>query len=172
MARRFCEQCGEPLGPNARFCTGCGGSVTDTTEPPQQEPTMPSTAGSPPLPGVPSGSDPSRSPAEGFRAPSLTKRKSWLRIALLFIVVLFFTNVCERVLITPFAMRLLGLRWDQWNEGRTAIVLPVAIFATLLCYKMGRKWGKVKGEEVACPECQLLAPHHLDTCTWQHQNLR
>ena len=24
MASRLCEQCGEPLGPNARFCPGCG----------------------------------------------------------------------------------------------------------------------------------------------------
>ncbi len=32
MAKRFCDQCGELLGPNARFCPGCGVSVTGKTE--------------------------------------------------------------------------------------------------------------------------------------------
>ena len=62
MAKRFCHQCGELLGPNARFCPGCGEAVTETTESsPQQQPTMSSTAGPSPLPGVPSGPDPSQS---------------------------------------------------------------------------------------------------------------
>ena len=48
MARRFCEQCGEPLGPNARFCPGCGESVTGTIQPsPQLEPRSSSTPAPP-----------------------------------------------------------------------------------------------------------------------------
>ncbi len=33
MAKRFCDQCGELLGPNARFCPGCGDEVTEPALP-------------------------------------------------------------------------------------------------------------------------------------------
>jgi len=61
MAKRFCDQCGEPLNANSQFCPGCGvsitGSVTDspnrrfgggTGSSPQQEQTVPDSSQSPP----------------------------------------------------------------------------------------------------------------------------
>jgi len=91
----------------------------------------------------------------------------------LFIVVLFFTNLLVQLFIAPFVVGVFGLSVDQWGEVRGVIVFPVSIGATWLFYKLvvGKR-NVEEGEEDACPECSLLAPDHLDTCTWQHADLR
>ncbi len=46
MSARFCDQCGEPLGPNARFCPGCRAQIPVAEGHPSARPSPPSTEGS------------------------------------------------------------------------------------------------------------------------------
>lgn len=41
MADRYCRNCGQELGPNDRFCTGCGGPVQQTAHVPTPEANIP-----------------------------------------------------------------------------------------------------------------------------------
>jgi len=89
----------------------------------------------------------------------------WIGIVLWFIVVLFFTNLLVQLFIAPFIVGFFGLSVDQWGEVRGFIMVPVAIGASWLGHKLVGKRNKEEGEEDTCPECNQLAPDHLDTCT-------
>ena len=88
----------------------------------------------------------------------------WLGRVLLFIVVLFFTNL--------IAAAVVGVLILKGVEVPAIIPFPVAVIgAILVFYKLVKKRNKEEVED-ACPECHQLAPDHLDTCTFKHPDLR
>ena len=191
MVKQFCDQCGEPLGTNARFCAGCGASVSEPSESATQaEPSTPIAA------GTPQPSEGSSSADASELSPGRASSKSILSILFdgsgkssqgqfaLVILPHVAIGVTFRALSSvsdAFALVAL-LYWlpgvyiafiavvrrfhDMGKSGWWSLLMlvPLVNFVTLivLLFSSGQT---VESEEVTCPECHLLSPHHLETCT-------
>ena len=94
-----------------------------------------------------------------------------LGIVFVFLLAMMGTGLLVQLLIAPYILKVFALSPDSWREVRGVITFPVAIGITWLIYYSYKKRNK-EDEEDTCPECNLLAPDHLDTCTWQHPALR
>lgn len=199
MVQRFCDQCGEPLGPNARFCPGCGVSVIATSgSPTQQEPrTTSSSEETHTFIEAAPGSDPSQPPprrasSENFWSFLLdgSGDSSQGRFALVILphMAIWITLAVLAQSSAAFAIAY----WLYWlpgayiafvavirrfhNLGKSGwwsllMLVPLVNFGTLIVLFLA-PGKRIEGEDVTCPECHLLSPHHLNTCTLRHPHLQ
>lgn len=197
MAERFCDKCGEQLGAHARFCPGCGVSVNESAEsPPQWAASSPSTGSALPLSEVPPHSDPNRLPPRAssdniwsilFDGSGKSSRGQFALVILPHIAIGITLRALSLV-SAAFAVIAL-LYWipgifvafvaivrrfhDMGKSGWWSLLMlvPFVNFVTLIALLIA-SGERGESERVACPECHLLAPHHLETCTLRHPHLR
>ena len=103
--------------------------------------------------------------------PSRRRGSGCLGIIFVFLLAMMGTTLLVQLLIAPYVLRAFAISPDSWNEVRGVIIFSVAIGITWLVNNSYKKRNK-EDEEDTCPECHLLAPDHLDTCTLQHPDLR
>jgi uncharacterized membrane protein YhaH (DUF805 family) len=195
-----CVKCGNTLSDGAAFCSGCGVSISETNESaPQVKPSSPSAVEAPPLSKVPSDSDLSQLPPRRASSKNIwsilldgsgKSSRGLYALVLLPILaikwILYALSLAQESVILDLIFILYWIPatyvgfvaiirrfHDMGKSGWWCLVIfvPLVNAGTLIAL-MCISGKRIEGEEVACPECHLLVPHHLGTCTWRNPLLR